>query len=253
MKPNIFCSPLFFLSACESKDCFLRVVSTIRARSGRGFTASLLGSVVVTVVLRVLQRILPRRIRVFDTSIIVRGSVFNPGYFITSKLLAEHLRGKGRLAVDVGTGSGVLAIVLARRGWEVVGVDVNPEACACAWLNAVANRVDDKVSVVLGDGVSVFRSRVFDQVVSNPPYLEGRGESLFEKAIHDPGKRFLVKLLVLSRKVLRPGGSLVVAYSSLGGLGVLEKLAEKAGWRIRVLGEKVLPWEKIRVYKLTPR
>jgi len=229
------------------------VVSTIIAHPRKRLVASLFGSVVVTVVLRILQRILPRRVRLSDATISVRKNVFNPGYFITSKLLAGHLSGRGSLAVDVGTGSGVLAIVLARRGWEVVGVDVNPEACACAWLNTVANGVDDRVSVVLGDGLSVFRSRVFDQVVSNPPYLEGRGESLFEKAIHDPGKRFLVKLLVLSKKVLRPGGSLVVAYSSLGGLGVLEKLAVKAGWRIRVLGEKVLPWEKIRVYKLTPR
>lgn len=76
-------------------------------------------------------------------------------------------------ALDIGTGSGVLAVTGATvfPGLQVVALDISFEALSLARRNAAAHRVSDRVSFVQGDLVQALRLFCFDVVVANLPYV----------------------------------------------------------------------------------
>ncbi len=101
------------------------------------------------------------------------GPAFGTGHHPTTAMVIEILTGLAqrrffpRLALDVGTGAGVLAIVMARL-WRcpVLAVDHDPEAVACARENVARNRVTRWVDVVEADGCDA-TGQVFDAIAAN--------------------------------------------------------------------------------------
>ena len=105
------------------------------------------------------------------------------------RLVAEAPLPSTTLAFDIGTGTGVLAAVLAERGVEhVVATDSDPRAVACARENITRLDLDDKVEVVQTDLFPPGRAPL---VVCNPPWIPGRPGSILERAIYDPEHRML--------------------------------------------------------------
>jgi len=141
----------------------------------------------------------------------------------------------GKRAFDVGTGTGVLALVLARAGASVVATDVEPRAVACARENAARLGLADRVEVVTAD---LFPAGSADLVVSNPPWLPGEAHTPLERAVYDPGGAFLERLVLGLPARLAPGGEAWIVLSDLAELlglrppGHLEALAARAGLRV---------------------
>lgn len=80
----------------------------------------------------------------------------------------------GARIVDVGTGSGAIAVVLARHlpGASITAIDISPQAVAIARENVEAHGVADRVRVLEGDLLSGLpEEETFDLIVSNPPYI----------------------------------------------------------------------------------
>jgi len=76
--------------------------------------------------------------------------------------------------LDLGTGSGVVAVVLAKElpGVEVISVDLSREAQRVAQENARRHGVADQISFVNGDWLFAFRQQpVFEFAIANPPYI----------------------------------------------------------------------------------
>ena len=134
-------------------------------------------------------------------------------------LLLQRAR-TGRV-VDVGTGSGCIALSLAQEGdfAEIAAVDRSPDALALARANR--DSLGLPVSLALGDLCSPFRSGVFDALVSNPPYLTVAEYSALEGSVRDwepavalvsgeDGMVATARLLNDGREVLRPGGWLAL-------------------------------------------
>jgi hypothetical protein len=126
------------------------------------------------------------------------------------------------VAFDVGTGTGVLAGVLCRRGIaRVVATDRDPRALACARENIGRLRMADCVDVVQANLFPPGRAAL---VVCNPPWLPVRPSSPIEQAIYDPDSRMLRGFLDGLAAHLAPNG--------VGWL-LLSDLAERLGLRSR--------------------
>lgn len=126
------------------------------------------------------------------------------------------------LAFDVGTGTGVLAAVLARRGvHRVVATDNEPRAIACATENLRNLGLQDRAEAVLADMFPPGRAPL---IVCNPPWIPATPHSSLDNAVYDPGSRMLFRFLNELSDHLEPGGE---------GWLVLSDLAEHLGLRTR--------------------
>lgn len=126
------------------------------------------------------------------------------------------------VAFDIGTGTGVLAAVLARRGVrQVVATDRDPRALACARENLERLGLATQVEVVEADLFPEGRAAL---VVCNPPWIPARPSSPLEHGIYDPESRMLRGFLAALSAHLEPGGE---------GWLILSNLAEHLGLRSR--------------------
>lgn len=151
--------------------------------------------------------------------------VFQPpsdSYMLADELRRERL-GPGVTVLDLGTGSGHLAVVAALAGASAVAVDVSRRAVVSARLNGRLNGV--RVTALRGDLFEPVAGRRFDVIVSNPPYLPHPDEALPRRGLRravDAGPRgraFIDRICAQAGDHLRPGGVLLLVHSSVCGEG----------------------------------
>jgi methylase of polypeptide subunit release factors len=160
------------------------------------------------------------------------GSRIFPHYGVFAPVRSEYVQlvadapfptvGLPTLAFDIGTGTGVLALVLARRGAErVIATERDPRALACARDNV--NRL------LLGKLIDVVEADLFPEgraplIVCNPPWIPARPATPLEGAVYDVESRMLRGFLVGLSAHLTPGGQ---------GWLILSDIAEHLGLRTR--------------------
>ena len=159
-----------------------------------------------------------------------------------SHLLGEAViaaAGPGDRVLDMGTGSGVNAILAARSGADVVAVDVNPAAVEAARANADAAGVGDRVEVVEADLFAAIDDR-FDVVVFDPPFRWFTPADMAERAITDDGYDTLRRFFEQVVDHLRPGGRVLLSFGSTGDVAYLHELAQRAGLEVAELASASL-------------
>ncbi len=157
------------------------------------------------------------------------GDRIHPHYGVFSPVRGEYVDlvneaplPSTKTAFDIGTGTGVLAAVIARRGVEhVVATDLDPRALACAQENVDRLDVGKQVEVVRADLFPPGRAGL---IVCNPPWVPAKPSSPLEHAVYDPGGRMLRGFLTGLADHLEPGGE---------GWLILSDLAEHLGLRTR--------------------
>ncbi|MFH8833874.1 HemK2/MTQ2 family protein methyltransferase [Streptomyces lincolnensis] len=137
--------------------------------------------------------------------------------------LSEEPLPPGADVLDVGTGSGALAIEAARRGTRVTAVDVSWRAVCTAWFNVRVAGVP--VRVRRGDLFTPVQDRLYDLILTNPPYVPAptgarppRGTARAWDAGRD-GRLVLDRICEQAPTLLRPGGVLLMVHSALSDPG----------------------------------
>jgi release factor glutamine methyltransferase len=188
----------------------------------------------------------------------VRPTVFHPRYFISSERFAEFIGSldlSGKYVVDIGTGSGILALAAARAGAKnVLATDINPNAALAATENATANGVVDRVTALCTNLLSALAPRpLFDVILSSPPKHAGEPRNLADRGWHaGPAYRDIAPLFDQARERLKPGGRLYVMVSSDSDLDLFSTLIDRAGFRARLVREHSLVVESLIIYELLP-
>lgn len=163
------------------------------------------------------------------------GARIHPHYGVYSPVRGEYLDLVAAaplpacaVAFDIGTGTGVLAALLAQRGVaKVVATDMSQRALACARENLERLELAERVELREADLFPPGRAGL---IVCNPPWLPARPSSPIEYAVYDPDSRMLKGFLAGLAAHLEAGGE---------GWLIISDLAEHLGLRSR---EELLGW-----------
>jgi methylase of polypeptide subunit release factors len=163
----------------------------------------------------------------------------HPHYGVFSPVRGEYIElllkaplptsiSQNSLAFDIGTGTGVLSVVLAARGVDkIIATDLDDRAIACAKENIHLLDLDPYVQVMKAD---LFPEGMAALIVCNPPWLPARPSSSLERAVYDPDSQMLKAYLAGLKIHLLPDGE---------GWLILSDFAEYLGLRTR---EELLSW-----------
>lgn len=128
---------------------------------------------------------------------------------------------KGEKAIDLGTGTGIIPILLEAktRGEHFTGLEIQPESADMARRSVTLNGLDERISIVEGDiktASGQFGAATFEVVTSNPPYMTAQ-----HGLINDGEAKTIARHEVLcsledvireSARLLKPGGRLYMVH-----------------------------------------
>ncbi|SFO75819.1 methyltransferase [Actinomadura madurae] len=171
----------------------------------------------------------------------------------TSLLAGELLRALGQVGappgarvLELGTGTGAVALAAARAGCRVVAVDVSAQAVLAARVNARMRGLP--VRVLRGDLFAPVAGEEFDVIVANPPYVAGdadpasvRGRARAWEAGPD-GRALLDRICAGAPGHLSPSGTLLMVHSSLNGVAATLVALRGAGMRASVVARHREPF-----------
>ncbi|HQQ97478.1 MAG TPA: methyltransferase [Cyclobacteriaceae bacterium] len=113
----------------------------------------------------------PRNYRFGKLKLVIQPGVFHPGLFFSSTFLTKYIETlplQGKRVIEVGCGSGLLALTAARQGAQVIALDISPQAVVNTRLNANQNSLT--IQVVQSDLFQAFSPAGADWIFINPPY-----------------------------------------------------------------------------------
>ncbi len=175
------------------------------------------------------------------------GGCIHPHYGVFAPLRTEYVTlvnemplPSTTLAFDIGTGTGVLAAVLARRGVEkIIATDQDQRALKCAKENLATLGFANQGEVI---AANLFPEGRAPLIVCNPPWIPARPSSALEHAVYDPDNRMLRGFLNGLAEHLEPNGE---------GWLILSDLAEHLGLRTRAELLALIEAANLRVARRT--
>ncbi len=153
----------------------------------------------------------------------------------------------GQRVLEMGSGSGLISVHLARAGAQMTAADANPKAVECTRANAARNGVE--VSTLVSDLFSNVRDR-FDLILFNPPYLAVDEEGDLEKAWSggELGVEILSRFLSEAPPFLSRNGSILLLVSSEMEESALDLLLSE--YQVEQVAGRRFFFEELRVLRL---
>jgi HemK-related putative methylase len=192
--------------------------------------------------------------RVGSASVLVTPDVLNPcltrsGSFFASQL-APRVIPPDADVLDMGTGSGVCALVAAKYARSVVAVDISAAAVRCARANALINDLEHRIEVLQGDLFGPLDGRTFDVILFNPPFVRGVPRNDADRAWRsvDVPERFAAGLSAH----LKPRGFALVLLSTFGDAAEFVGCFRRHGLELALVAEKHYVNERLTLLKLWP-
>lgn len=142
---------------------------------------------------------------------------------------------KGEKALDLGTGTGIIPILLEAKteGSHFTGLEIQPESADMAARSVAYNHLEEKVSIVTGDikdASKIFGASSYDVITTNPPYMIG------EHGLKNPTDAKAIArhevlcnlddILRESARILRPGGRFYMVHRPFRLAEIFAKMVE---------------------------
>lgn len=159
--------------------------------------------------------------------------------------LEKILESKNTKSVlEIGCGSGLLSIIAAKRGCDVLAADINPAAVECAKRNAELNNV--KIKSALSNLFENVEG-IFNLVIFNPPYLPE--EQTEDSRTWAGGKNLeiITRFIKEAKRHLEINAKLLIVISSLSNPEAVLNQFSDNGFKAEITAEQKIPWEKLFV------
>jgi release factor glutamine methyltransferase len=115
--------------------------------------------------------------------LVIPPAVFHPGFFFSTRLLLRYIASlplKNKSFLELGAGSGLIAMSAARQGAVVTATDINPVAIHSLEMNSQSNRIP--FTIIKSDLFKQIPKQVFDIIAINPPYYKKQPHTMAEYA-----------------------------------------------------------------------
>jgi len=184
--------------------------------------------------------------------IVVLRNVFAPvpwDYNLLAKTVLREVKETDKV-LDMGTGSGIQAIIAASKSTNVTAVDVNPFAVKCARLNIKLNKLSSRVKVVESDLFENIKAK-FDLIIFDPPFRWSKPRNIWERSSADNDYETLENFFAKVKKYLNRGGRIVMHFGTSGDISYFKYLIRKNGFKSkRILKNHEKGWIYF-TYRLT--
>jgi len=193
-------------------------------------------------------------IRVNGFEIAVLPAVFHPRWHFTTPFFASQVpvlvRSGGAAVLEVGAGTGVVAMSAARSAGRVVATDLNPVSVACARMNVLNNGLAGKIEVYVGDMFDPVVGERFDLILCNPPYFRGTPRTDAELA-YKAGEdlEWIARFVREAHNVLTEEGSVACVLGEAAELQPILSMFSSAGWVGHVVAEREVVAERLYIWQ----
>lgn len=181
-----------------------------------------------------------RDYRYGDIHLAVPPQVFHPGFFFSTRLLLNQLKGealRGKTVLEPGAGSGLLSIAAAKQGASVTATDINRTAVEYLQLNALRNRV--QLCIIHSDLFESIPTQPFDYILINPPYYKKRPVTELDHAWYcgEEGEYFS-RLFEGIGRYMHPSSKAWMVLCDGCDIDMIGELAAKNGVELKCVLEK---------------
>jgi release factor glutamine methyltransferase len=166
--------------------------------------------------------------------------------FLLERNVEKFAKGK---VLDMGTGTGILAIAAAKnkKVKSVVAVDINKEAIL--YVLDVCINENMPVTVVQSDLFENINEK-FDTIVFNPPYLPNQGPEDLALDGGEKGYELIENFLVQAKKHLTKEGQILLLFSSLTNKDIVDSILRREEYSFKQVDSMKLDFEELYVYRI---
>jgi len=198
-----------------------------------------------------------KRVELWGINIEICDDVYEPHddtELLVSAILENETNITGKKVLEIGAGTGLISIILAKKGADVTAVDINEKAVECTKRNARINNIN--IEVLEGDLFEPVSGKKYDIIVFNPPYLPE--ESLdrylsltYREAVigGEKGNEVIIKFLKELPNYLSENGKAYFVTSSLSDVKEIMIVAIENGLRLELVKKARYFFEALFVYK----
>jgi len=142
-----------------------------------------------------------------------RGFRFGIDSVILSHFVENEKLGK---TIDIGTGTGIIPVLISSYTNEITACEIQPEAAHLCRRNIILNNLEDKVEVIEKNIKEIKNGNIYDSVISNPPYMKLGTGKINENDVKALSRHeinlSLDELISSSKRLLKPIGTLYLVY-----------------------------------------
>lgn len=189
-----------------------------------------------------------------DLTLRVPPGVFHPGIYFSTPIMLDFLSRqplRGLKVLDMGTGSGALALRAAQIGADAYAADIHPLAVAAARANA--DRAKLPLTVLQSDLFSAIPPQWFDVILVNPPYYPKNAENMAEYAFFaGEGLHYFQRFFGEAARFCHSGTQIWMILSEDCHIQVIHECAHKAGFSSKTVAEQYQWGERLFVEAFYP-
>ena len=193
-----------------------------------------------------------RHFFIFGNKLLCSKGVYFPSddSWLLQNILKKEISQYNGLALDIGCGSGIQTITLAKKNFRVFASDIQKIALLNTKINAKLSNV--RISCIWSDVWKNIPKKKFEIICFNPPYVPSSAESLLKDINVDggiKGREILDKFLIKLNNFLHKNGRAYFVQTNLNGLEKTREILERQKISIEVVAKKRLFFEELYVVK----